>query len=125
MSSAIRTRDFQPVSASEGTRTAQATAKSPQQREPRSVYRVPCVVKVFDANGTISNTFCGQTLNISRAGLALRLAKALPVGSEVETLVPHSEQEPLCVRGEVVRVRPTLLGECEVGVRIQDLPPHD
>jgi hypothetical protein len=63
----------------------------------------------------------GETLNISRTGVALQIATDVPQGTWVETLVPHPNGDPLFICGTVVHSRRTLAAGYEVGV-VTDRP---
>jgi len=62
---------------------------------------------------------CGETVNISPAGVAVQLGKPIPEGTVVEVLIPHLDADPLCVHGTVAHTRRVLTGTFEIGIRRQ------
>ncbi|HUX15904.1 MAG TPA: PilZ domain-containing protein [Phycisphaerae bacterium] len=88
---------------------------------PRSPHRVPCRLKVFDSPTGSEWAVCGETVNISPAGVAVQLGKPIPEGTAVEVLIPHLDADPLCVHGIVAHTRRVLTGTFEIGIRRQ---PH-
>ncbi len=88
----------------------------PQRAERRTPFRVPCRIRLIDAATGEVRTVLGETLNLSRNGLALQLAADVAPGTWVETLVPHPHGEPLFLCGTVVHSRRTLASGYEIGV---------
>jgi len=97
----------------------------PQQRAERRVpHRVPCRVRLVDPSTGEIRTVIGQTVNISPSGVAIHVGAAVPIGTWVETLVPHANGEPLFLCGTVVHCRRTLTANYELGVSVsKDAPP--
>ena len=62
----------------------------------------------------------GQTVNLSALGMAIQLAEPLPIGSEVQVLLPHLNGEPTQVQGTVIHSRQVNAGTHEVGIRVVD-----
>lgn len=88
----------------------------PARAERRTPFRVPCRVRLVDAVTGEVRTVLGETLNLSRRGMALQLAADVPPGTWVETLVPHPTGEPLFLCGTVVHSRRTMAAHYEIGV---------
>ncbi len=97
-----------------------------RRRQARAVtrrpYRVPCRVRLVDTATGEVRTVVGETINISRAGVALQLATDVPVGTWVETLLPHPTGNPMFLCGTVVHSRRTLAANYEIGVRMEITP---
>jgi hypothetical protein len=96
------------------------TAPPRRWREPRFACRVACRVRELEVAGVAVLT--GQTVNISRGGLALLVAQALQTGARVEVLLPCPQGEGVRVTGEVAHCRRVLSGTFEVGVRLERAP---
>jgi hypothetical protein len=93
----------------------------PHRRAARRVpHRVPCRLTVVDPRSPLAATFIGETIDLSSAGLAVRVPHSVPLGTHVEALVPHLTGEPLLVRGMVIRCRRIMHGQYEVAVMRQD-----
>lgn len=82
----------------------------------RVPYRVPCRVRLVDPKTGEVRTVVGETVNISTHGLAVQIGTEVPLGTWVETLVPHPNGEPMFVCGTVVHTRRTLSTNVELGV---------
>jgi len=99
-----------------------ATAKplsdyGPQRREQRRVpHRVPCRVRVLDKATGETRTIVGETINLAPSGVALQIGVDVPVGTYVETLVPHAEGAPLLLCGTVIHSRRIMHASYEIGV---------
>lgn len=91
--------------------------------ERRIPYRVPCRIRLFDPASGRTQTVVGETVNLSPRGVAMRVAVDAPLGTWVETLVPHPNGDPLFLCGRVVHVRRTLATNYELGVAILDESP--
>ena len=89
----------------------------------RMAHRVPCRVRLMDPLTGELRTVVGETVNLSPEGLALQLGLEVPLGTWVETLVPHAQGNPLFLYGEVVHVRRTLAANFEIGVSVRDETP--
>ncbi len=77
-----------------------------QRQEQRAGVRLPAALGVTcHVQGGAGPPLRGQTGNLSRAGLLLRLAQALPPGTAV-ALTLHAPRGPLPAAGEVVWVDP-------------------
>ncbi|MBK9119928.1 MAG: PilZ domain-containing protein [Phycisphaerales bacterium] len=92
------------------------------RRETRVPFRVPCRVHLVEPKSGYVRTVLGETLNISRRGISLQLSVNPPVGTWVETLVPHAHGDPVFVCGTVVHSRRTLAHGFEIGVRTAQAP---
>lgn len=115
-----------PSAAQSSTPAARSPAEGrPQQRAERRVpHRVPCRVRLVDPSTGEIRTVIGQTVNISPSGVAIQVSAAVPVGTWVETLVPHAQGDPLFLCGTVVHCRRTLTANYELGVSVsKDAPP--
>ena len=62
----------------------------------------------------------GETVNLSAGGMAIQVALDLPLGTKVETLVPHADGAPLFLCGTVVHSRRTMRANYEIGVALAD-----
>lgn len=82
-------------------------------------HRVPCRVRLIEPSGEVSRTVVGQTVNLSVGGAALQIGVDVPLGTWVETLVPHAHGEPLFLCGRVVHIRRTMSANFEIGI---DMP---
>lgn len=94
-------------------------AESRRQKR-RMAHRVPCRVRLMDPVTGQTHTVVGETVNLSPDGLALQVGLEVPLGTWVETLVPHAQGDPLFLCGEVVHVRRTLAANFEIGVSVRD-----
>jgi hypothetical protein len=88
----------------------------PPRTERRTPFRVPCRVRLVNAATGEVQTVIGETRDISRTGVALHLPGDVPLGTWVETLVPHPNGEPLFLCGKVVHSRRALATGYEVGI---------
>jgi hypothetical protein len=79
-------------------------------------YRMPCRVRLVDPETGEVRTVVGETVNISKSGMAVQVSLQVPVGTWVETLVPHPNGDPMFLCGKVVRTRRTMTAGFEVGV---------
>jgi hypothetical protein len=82
----------------------------------RTPYRIPCRVRLVDADTGEVRTVVGETVNLSPRGVALQLSVDVPLGTWVETLVPHLNGDPLFLCGKVVHSRRTMMANFEIGV---------
>ncbi len=99
-----------------------ARQRNAQQRATsRRPFRVPCRVRLVDNTGR-SLAVNGETLNISDGGVSLQLATEVPLGTWIETLLPHPDGDPLFLCGTVVHCRRTLASQYEVGVETSTPP---
>lgn len=80
------------------------------------MHRVPCRLRFADAQTGRMVTLVGETVNVSRIGLAVQTTRELPGGTRIEALVPRSAGEPLLIVGRVVRVRRVLSTSFELGI---------
>ena len=83
---------------------------------PRTPYRIPCRVRLVDSTTGEVRTVVGETVNLSRRGMALHIAMDVPIGTWVETLVANPNGEPMFLCGTVVHSRRTLASNFEIGV---------
>jgi hypothetical protein len=58
----------------------------------------------------------GETVNLSRRGMALQLAVDVPLGTWVETLVTHPNNELMFLCGTVIHCRQMMKASFEIGV---------
>jgi len=108
-------------------RTAAGQPAGPQRhRQPRvdrrMPYRVPCRVRLVDTGTGQVRTVAGETLNISSSGVALQVSADVPLGTWVETLVPHPNGDPMFLCGTVVHTRQTMAANYEIGVETGQPP---
>ena len=102
--------------------TASARPASNRERtaspraERRMAYRVPCRVRLIDAVTGEVHTVAGETVNLSPQGMALQLGLDVPLGTWVETLVPHPNGDPMFLCGTVIHSRQTMKANFEIGV---------
>ncbi len=101
---------------SRSRRTAQRAAANLSRVEPRAPYRIPCRVRLVDSTTGEVRTVIGETVNLSRRGMALQIATDVPIGTWVETLVAQPHGDPLFLCGTVVHTRRTLAANYEIGV---------
>lgn len=95
----------------------------PARSERRTPYRVPCRVRLVDPRTGHVRTVVGETVNLSSGGVAMQVGVETPIGTWVETLVPHPNGDPLFLCGRVMHVRRTLATNFELGVAITDDRP--
>lgn len=94
------------------------------ERATRRVpHRVPCRVRLIDPATGAGRTVVGETVDLSAGGVALQLGSDVPVGTWVETLVPHLHGEPLFLCGTVVHSRRTMAANYEIGIALGEAPP--
>ncbi len=108
-------------------RTAAGHPACPDRRRKPSVdrrmpYRVPCRVRLMDTGTGQVQTVVGETLNISTSGVALQVSADIPLGTWVETLVPHPGGDPMFLCGTVVHTRQTMAANYEIGVETNGPP---
>lgn len=109
---------------SHGTCTATATATHAPAMEHgqrvrtgiRRPYRVPCRIRLVDQQTGHVRTVLGETINLSDGGIAMNVSIDAPVGTWVETLLPHPSGDPMFLCGRVVHCRRTLATSFELGV---------
>jgi hypothetical protein len=63
-----------------------------------------------------TRTIVGETVNLAPSGVALQVGIDVPVGTYVETLVPHAEGAPLLLCGTVIHSRRVMHASYEIGV---------
>jgi hypothetical protein len=102
------------------TASTRPACHSERTRQPRAVrrvaYRVPCRVRLIDEVTGEVHTVAGETVNLSRQGMALQVGLDVPIGTWVETLVPHPNGDPMFLCGTVVHSRRTMKAGFEIGV---------
>jgi hypothetical protein len=107
------------------TASARPACHSERTRLPRAdrrmAYRAPCRVRLIDEVTGEVHTVVGETVNLSPQGMALQVARDVPIGTWVETLVPHPNGDPMFLCGKVVHSRRTMKANFEIGV-ITDRP---
>lgn len=98
--------------------------RRPQERLLRRMpHRVPCRVRLVQPDTGESRTVMGETVNLSPTGVAIQLGLDVPVGTLVETLVPHAHGDPMLLRGTVVHSRRTMHANYEIGVATREDGP--
>jgi hypothetical protein len=121
-----RTTAAKPAATEPSVVTEKAAApneKAHQRLQRRVPHRVPCRVRLVDPSTGDIRSVVGETVNLSPTGVALQVGMEVPVGTWVETLVPHVHGEPLFLCGTVVHVRRTLTSNFEIGVSMDDERP--
>ncbi len=109
--------------AHQSAKSVAAEAKPQQRNEPRVPHRVPCRVRLVDPSTGEIRTVVGETVNLSAGGVAIHVSLAVPVGTWVETLVPHASGDPLFLCGTVMHCRRTLAANYELGISVsRDAP---
>jgi hypothetical protein len=98
------------------TQTTPRGTASSARVEPRTPYRIPCRVRLVDSTTGEVRTVVGETVNLSRRGMALHIAIDVPLGTWVETLVAHPNGDPMFLCGTVVHSRRTMASNFEIGV---------
>jgi len=79
---------------------------------------VPCRVRLVNPTTGEVRSVVGETVDLSTGGLAMHVSVYAPVGTWVETLLPHPSGNPRFVCGRVVRVRRTMSTSFELGIEI-------
>jgi hypothetical protein len=97
--------------------------RSRRARPPRTPYRVPCRVRFFNEVTGTERTLCGQTANLSAAGIAVQLGVPVHDGAWIEVLVPRLTGESLCVAGTAIHCRKVLTGTYEIGITLHTERP--
>lgn len=91
-----------------------------QPREPRIAHRVPCQVRLSDAEAGSVVVVAGETVNLSPRGVAVHLGRIVPIGATVQVLLSSLEGEPAFLYGRVVHSRRVLTGTYEIGIAVTD-----
>ncbi|MBI5865741.1 MAG: PilZ domain-containing protein [Planctomycetes bacterium] len=86
--------------------------------ETRVCHRVPCRVNMIDSGQSEPIAIDGETLNVSRTGIAVQVGMRVPEGATVEVLVAHADGAPSCLVGKVVHSRRVTTGTYEVGIGV-------
>lgn len=86
--------------------------------EPRVAHRMPCRVLLTDAETGSRITLAGETLNLSRRGLAVQVGQKIPTGLTVEVLIEAPDGGPSCLVGAVIHSRRVLSGTYELGIGV-------
>ncbi len=97
-------------------RTTPRTTPRVARMEPRTPYRVPCRIRLVDSTTGEVRTVVGETVNLSRRGVAFQAGLDVPIGTWVETLVANPHGDPMFLCGTVVHTRRTMAANFEVGV---------
>jgi len=107
------------ISAEQPTVTSISNASDQrQQRSQRRIpHRVPCRLSWYDQAAQRCLACVGQTIDISTGGLAVQLAREIPVGTSVEALLPNLAGEPAFLEGVVVRCQRVLAEMFQIGIR--------
>lgn len=95
-----------------------------QRGERRMPHRAPCRVRLVEPKTGVVRTVAGETVNLSPSGIAVQVGVEVPVGTWVETLLPHADGDTLFLRGRVVHVRRTMHAHYELGVAMSDDSPR-
>jgi len=97
-----------------------ATHLGPQGRRStwRVSHRVPCRIHVTDPHTGHFESLTGETVNLSRDGVAIQVAHELPPGARVEVVMPGGNGEPVCLFGRVVHTQRILSGTFVIGVQM-------
>jgi hypothetical protein len=88
-----------------------------EREDCRAPYRIPCRVRLVNAETGEVRSVAGETVNLSRRGMALQLGVDVPVGTWVETLVLHPNGDPMFLCGTVLHSRRTMAANFEIGVK--------
>lgn len=86
------------------------------RKEPRAALRRQCLVRAQIARDEELAEIQGEMVNLSRTGLALQLAAALPVGIGVQIEVASDSEPAKSLAGRVIHCRRVSTGTFEVGV---------
>lgn len=89
--------------------------------EPRAALRRLCLVRADSSADEAPIEVQGEMVNLSRTGLALQLAAALPVGIDVRIELSLGDETFKSLDGRIVHCRRVATGTYEVGV---SLLPH-
>jgi hypothetical protein len=108
-----------PTGSARQVSTSERTASPRAGR--RMAYRAPCRVRLIDQLTGEVHTVVGETVNLSPQGMALQVGRDVPIGTWVETLVPHPNGDPMFLCGTVVHSRRTMRANFEIGV-VTDRP---
>lgn len=93
------------------------------RKEPRAALRRQCRVRAQIASDADIAEIQGEMVNLSRSGLALQLAAALPVGIGVQIEVASDFEPAKSLDGRVVHCRRVSTGTFEVGVTMLPRSP--
>lgn len=97
--------------------------RKPARTGQRIPHRAQCRVTFYDPQSGQPTTLVGQTVNISRRGLAVHLARDVPRGIWLEALVPHLDGHPTFFCGTVAHSRRVLADVYEIGIRFDGQSP--
>lgn len=86
--------------------------------EPRIAHRMPCRVLLTDAETGSRVALAGETLNLSRRGLAVQVGRKVSPGATVEVLIEAPDGGPSCLVGAVIHSRRVLSGTYELGIGV-------
>lgn len=86
----------------------------PPRGELRAPLRMPCELRLLDANGDCECAIPGETVNVSSRGVAVQTPQAIDPGAAVEVRLPGAT----AIRGAVIRQRRVMSGGYELGIRI-------
>lgn len=100
------------------TPAARSPARQTGRKERRIPHRTPCRVTYYDPVSGEPSAVVGETINISRRGLAIRLHCQVPFGTWLETLIPRQLGGPMFLCGDVIYCRRVLADEYEVGIEL-------
>lgn len=109
---------FVPAGPARAARRSSSAESRPPRNERRRPYRVPCRVRLVNPTTGEVRSVVGETVDLSTGGLAMHVSVYAPVGTWVETLLPHPSGNPRFVCGRVVRVRRTMSTSFELGIEI-------
>ena len=88
-----------------------------ERADRRAPYRIPCRVRLVNAETGEVRNVAGETVNLSRRGMAIQVGLDVPIGTWVETLVLHPNGDPMFLCGTVIHTRRTMMANFEVGVK--------
>lgn len=94
------------------------TALRRELREARAAHRVPCRIRAADLRTGQTLILSGETVNLSRSGLAVQLGRDVSAGAEVEAQFIMPDGRPALLLGRVVRSRRVLSGTFEIGIEM-------
>lgn len=86
--------------------------------ETRIAHRMPCRVQLTDPETGSRVQLYGETLNLSRRGLAVQVGREITTGSAVEVLIEAPDGGLSCLIGSVIHSRRVLSGTYEVGIGV-------
>ncbi|MGE3180203.1 MAG: PilZ domain-containing protein, partial [Phycisphaerae bacterium] len=98
-------------------------ASSQFRRETRAPHRVQCFLVVPETKNRDALSYPAQTTNISKSGISVQVARAIPKGQLVKAVVPSAGGKEMSLEGIVVHSRQVMADTYELGILIQ--PPGE